>query len=79
MALIQSASAERRPAMATLSDAQAVVESLLQHTLGLKPDRSELAPVTQALIGRAVEMLDQIGPEERAWATRRRSRASSTS
>ena len=37
MALIQSASAERRPELATLSDAQAVVEALLQHTLGLHP------------------------------------------
>ena len=40
MALIQAASAERRPELATLSDAQAVVEALLQHTLGLSPDRA---------------------------------------
>ena len=57
MALIQSASAERRPAMATLSDAQAVVESLLQHTLGLQPDLSDLPPATVALIGQAVVLL----------------------
>lgn len=60
MALIQSASAERRPEIASLSDAQAVVETLLQHTLGLRPDLSELAPATQALIGQAVAMLDEI-------------------
>ena len=42
MALIQAASAERRPELATLSDSQAVVEALLQHTLGLAPDRSEV-------------------------------------
>ena len=60
MALIQSASAERRPELATLSDAQAVVEALLQHTLGLSPDRSELAPVTQTLIVRAVQMMDAV-------------------
>jgi nitric oxide reductase activation protein len=60
MALIQSASAERRPELASLSDAQAVVEALLQHTLGLRPDPSELAPATQALIGRAVVMLGEI-------------------
>ncbi|MFN0089811.1 MAG: VWA domain-containing protein [Acidimicrobiales bacterium] len=60
MALIQSASAERRPVIASLSDAQAAVESLLQHTLGLQPDLSDLAPATQALIGRAVIMLDEI-------------------
>ena len=63
MALIQSASAERRPAMATLSDAQAVVESLLQHTLGLQPDLSDLPPATVALIGQAVELLERIVPE----------------
>ena len=64
MALIQSASAERRPDLATLSDAQAVVEALLQHTLGLTPDRSELAPVTQTLIVRAVQMLDLVAGED---------------
>jgi nitric oxide reductase NorD protein len=57
MAMIQGASAERRPELATLSDAQAVVEALLQHTLGLSPDRSELAPVTQTVILQAIEML----------------------
>ena len=57
MELIQNASAERRPELATLSDAQAVVESLLQHSLGLTPDRSELAPVTQTVIGQAIELL----------------------
>lgn len=63
MALIQGASAERRPALATLSDAQAVVEALLQHTLGLSPDRSELAPVTQTIIVRAVQMMDVVEGE----------------
>lgn len=60
MALIQSASAERRPELAALPDAQAVVEALLQHSLGLSPDLAGLAPVTQALVGRAVEMLDAV-------------------
>ena len=64
MALIQGASAERRPQLATLSDAQAVVEALLQHTLGLSPDRSELAPVTQTLIVRAVQMMDAVEGED---------------
>ena len=64
MALIQNASAERRPELATLSDAQAVVEALLQHTLGLSPDRSELAPVTQTLIVRAVQMMDAVEGED---------------
>ena len=57
MALIQAASAGRRPELATLPDAQAVVEALLQHTLGLSPDRSSLAEATQRLIVRAVAML----------------------
>ena len=69
MALIQGASAERRPDLATLSDAQAVVEALLQHTLGMQPDLSDLPPATQALIGRAVAMLDAVVAE---GATRRR-------
>ncbi len=57
MDMIQGASADRRPDLATLSDAQAVVESLLQHSLGLSPDRSELAPATQEVILRAVALL----------------------
>jgi nitric oxide reductase NorD protein len=57
MALIQAASAERRPELASLPDAQAVVEALLQHTLGLSPDRSELALATQAVIVRGLSML----------------------
>jgi nitric oxide reductase activation protein len=57
MALIQSASAERRPELASLPDAQAVVEALLQHTLGLTPDRSGVAEATQAVMARAVAML----------------------
>jgi nitric oxide reductase activation protein len=65
MALIQSASAERRPGLASLSDAQAVVEALLQHSLGLSPDRSELAPVTQTVIAQAIELLDTIAAEGR--------------
>ena len=64
MAMIQAASAERRPELATLPDAQAVVEALLQHTLGLTPDRAELAPATQALIDRAVAMLGAVEPAE---------------
>ena len=63
MALIQAASAERRPELATLSDAQAVVEALLQHTLGLTPDRSEVAEATQHLIVQAVGMLGAVEAE----------------
>ena len=60
MALIQAASAERRPELTTLSDAQAVVEALLQHSLGLSPESSDLAPATRALIAQATRMLGTI-------------------
>jgi nitric oxide reductase NorD protein len=63
MDMIQGASADRRPDLATLSDAQAVVESLLQHSLGLSPDRSELAPATQEVILRAVALLADVEVE----------------
>jgi nitric oxide reductase NorD protein len=60
MALIQAASAERRPELASLSDSQAVVEALLQHTLGLAPDRDGVAEATQAVMSRAVAMLADV-------------------
>jgi nitric oxide reductase activation protein len=60
MALIQGASAERRPDLATLSDAQAVVEALLQHSLGMRSDLSALAAATQALIADAIAMLGAV-------------------
>lgn len=63
MAKIQAASAERRPDLATLSDAQAVVEALLQHTLGLTTDLTDVPAATQALIGEAVGMLDVVATE----------------
>jgi nitric oxide reductase NorD protein len=63
MAKIQAASAERRPDLATLSDAQAVVEALLQHTLGLTPEMADVPPATQDLIGDAVAMLDRVAEE----------------
>lgn len=60
MALIQAASAERRPELASLSDSQAVVEALLQHTLGLTPDRDGVAEATLAVMARAVAMLADV-------------------
>ena len=60
MALIQGASADRRPGLATLSDAQAVVEALLQYTLGMVSDLSGLASVTQTLIAQSITMLDVV-------------------
>ena len=63
MAKIQAASAERRPDLATLSDAQAVVEALLQHTLALTPDLADVPPATQALIAEAVAMMGAVAEE----------------
>ena len=63
MAKIQAASAERRPDLATLSDAQAVVEALLQHTLGLTPDLADVPAATQALIAESVGMLAAVAEE----------------
>lgn len=57
MAMIQGASAERRPDLATLSDAQAIVEGLLQHSLGMVSDLSGLASATQTLIAESIAML----------------------
>ncbi len=66
MAMIQGASAERRPDLATLSDAQAVVEGLLQHSLGMASDLSGLASATQTLIAESIAMLVAVEGEERA-------------
>jgi nitric oxide reductase NorD protein len=60
MALIRAASAERRPDLASLPDAQAVVEALLQHSLGLSPELSDVASATRAVIGRAIGMLARV-------------------
>lgn len=60
MALIQGASAGRRPELASLPDAQAVVEALLQHSLGMSPDLGDLPEVTRTLIGEALALLPRI-------------------
>lgn len=57
MDAIQTASAGRRPELATLPESQAVVEALLQHSLGLSVETGELPPATQALIARTIEMM----------------------
>jgi nitric oxide reductase NorD protein len=63
MRLIQVASAERRPTIAHLGDAQAVVESLLQHTLGMRPDLDGVSAGTRAVIGRAIGLLADVERE----------------
>lgn len=50
MQAIHQMSAERRPVLATLPDAQAVVEALLQGTIGMTPALEDLAPFTRDLV-----------------------------
>jgi nitric oxide reductase NorD protein len=66
MDAIQNASAGRRPDLATLPESQAVVEALLQHSLGLSVETGALPAATQALITRAVTMMEALeAPEAR--------------
>lgn len=60
MDAIQNATSGRRPDPATLPDTQAIVECLLQHSLGGAPDLSGLASATRELVGRAVELLERV-------------------
>lgn len=57
MEAIQAATAGRRPELAGLPDSQAVVEALLQHSLGATPDDDDVAPATRALIAQAVSLM----------------------
>lgn len=66
MDAIQTASAGRRPELAALPESQAVVEALLQHSLGLSAEVADLPPATQTLIGRAIGMMTTLeDPEAR--------------
>lgn len=58
MDAIHQMSAERRPVLATLPDAQAVVEALLQRTIGMTPALEDLAPFTRDLVNRVQERFD---------------------
>lgn len=57
MELIRAASAERRPNLLSLGDAQVVVEVLLQRGLGLDPDLADLADGVRALAEHASGLL----------------------
>jgi len=59
MDAIHRMSAERRPVLATLPDAQAVVEALLQRTIGMTPALEDLAPFTRDLVNRVQERFDR--------------------
>ena len=60
MTFIRSATADRRPDLATLPDAQAIVEALLQHALGVEADMGGLAPHTARLARAAMSALDEL-------------------
>jgi len=66
MDAIQTASAGRRPELTALPESQAVVEALLQHSLGLSVEAADLPAATQALIARAVGLMAALeAPEAR--------------
>lgn len=70
MDTIKSASIEQRPELGGLPDSQAVVEALLQHSLGMEPDLSTVAPATRELIASAGALLAEVeGPEARVGDT----------
>ena len=59
MGTILAQTAGRRPEIATLPDAQALVEVLLQHTLGVAADLQALAPALRPVAERALGLLDE--------------------
>jgi nitric oxide reductase activation protein len=66
MDAIQTASAGRRPELTALPESQAVVEALLQHSLGLSVEAADLPAATQALIARAIGLMAALeAPEAR--------------
>jgi nitric oxide reductase NorD protein len=64
MAVVLTATLERRPDPATLPDAQAVVEVLLQHTMGAVADMSRMAPATRSIAQQVVELADSIAVDD---------------
>jgi len=58
MTAILAQTAGRRPEIATLPDAQALVEILLQRTLATEPDLDALAPALRPVAERAMALLD---------------------
>lgn len=58
MDAVQAMSAESRPDLATLPEAQAITEALLQHLLGIASDLDRLAAATRTTIGEAITLVD---------------------
>jgi nitric oxide reductase activation protein len=71
MDMIAGATLERRPEIGTLSDAQAIVESLLRHTLGGEADLSPLPPAVRGGADAARRLLDEAEAPEASVADAR--------
>lgn len=64
MDTIRTATAEGRPSLAELPEAQAIIEALLQHTLGIDVDMAVLPVPTQQLITHASARLEVVENED---------------
>ena len=63
MDTIRAATAEGRPELAQIPEAQAIIEALLQHTLGIDVDTAALPVPTQQLIAHAWSRFEEIESE----------------
>jgi len=63
MDMIRTSTAEDRPKLSEIPEAQAIVEALLQHTLGIDPDMDTLPVPTQQLITYASGRLQEVESE----------------
>ncbi|MDH3225714.1 MAG: VWA domain-containing protein [Thermoleophilia bacterium] len=64
MDVIRAITAGDRPELVALSEARAVVEALLQHTIGIKTELDGLSVATQQLIVHAQGLLDRVADED---------------
>jgi nitric oxide reductase activation protein len=65
MDAVQAAmSVESRPELASLPEANAIVEALLQHLIGMDSDLDRLAANTRTVIGAAIALVDQFPAEQ---------------
>ncbi len=70
MVAIAEATLDRRePISHAMSDAQAIVEGLILHTIGVEADLSPLAPPVVALVHQAIGELRSVGTDEATVAT----------
>lgn len=70
MVAIAAATLDRRDGFSVgMSDAQAIVEGLILHTIGVEPDLSELAPPVAEMVTGAIAVLGAVGGEDASVAT----------